>query len=51
MNFQQCGIFDLQMLIPACAYAQTDQSLFESLEYSMIVKLPTKRHLELHGLV
>ena len=36
-----------QRLRPACAYAQSDQSLCLSLEYSMIVKLLTKHHLEL----
>ena len=30
----------------ACAYAQSDQSLCQLLEYSMIVKLLTKHHLE-----
>ena len=30
----------------ACAYAQSDQSLCKSLEYSMIVKLLTEHHLE-----
>ena len=30
----------------SCTYAQSDQSLCESLEYSMIVKLPTGKHLE-----
>ena len=37
---------DQQSLRPACAYAQSDQSLCLSLEYSMIVKLLTERHLE-----
>ena len=31
---------------PAKAYAQTDQSLCKSLEYSMNVKLLTEHHLE-----
>ena len=31
---------------PACAYAQSDQSLCKSLEYSMSVKLLTEYHLE-----
>ena len=35
-----------QSLRSACAYAQSDQSLCSSLEYSMIVKLPTKHYLE-----
>ena len=29
-----------------CAYAQSDQSLCKSLEYSMTVKLLTEHHLE-----
>ena len=37
---------DQQRLRPACAYAQSDQSLCYSLEYSMIVKLLTEHHLE-----
>ena len=37
---------DQQSLRPACAYAQSDQSLCLSLEYSTIVKLLTERHLE-----
>ena len=37
---------DQQSLRPACAYAQSDQSLCLSLEFSMIVKLLTERHLE-----
>ena len=37
---------DQQRLRPACAYAQSDQSLFQSLDYSMIVKLLTEHHLE-----
>ena len=37
---------DQQRLRPACAYAQSDQSLCLSLEYSMIVKLLTEHHLE-----
>ena len=38
---------DQQSLRSACAYAQSDQSLCLSLEYSMTVKLLTKHHLEL----
>ena len=34
-DFQQCGMCDQQRLRPACAYAQSDQSLCKSLEYSM----------------
>ena len=37
---------DHQSLRSACAYAQTDQSLCLSLEYSMSVKLLTEHHLE-----
>ena len=37
---------DQQSLRSACAYAQSDQSLCWSLEYSMIVKLLTEHHLE-----
>ena len=37
---------DRQSLRSACAYAQSDQSLCQSLEYSMIVKLLTEHHLE-----
>ena len=36
---------DQQRLISARAYAQSDQSLCYSLEYSMSVKLLTKQHL------
>ena len=35
-----------QRLRPACAYTQTDQSLCQSFEYSMCVKLLTEHHLE-----
>ena len=37
---------DQRRLRPACAYAQSDQSLCLSLEYSMSVKLLTEHHLE-----
>ena len=37
---------DQQSLRSACAYAQSDQSLCLSLEYSMVVKLLTEHHLE-----
>ena len=37
---------DQQSLRSACAYAQSDQSLCLSLEYSMSVKLLTEHHLE-----
>ena len=43
-DFRQCGMCDQQRLRPACAYAQSDQSLCESLEYSMNVKLLTEYH-------
>ena len=46
MRFQQCGMCDQQSLRSACTYAQSDQSLCSSLEYSMIVKLLTEHHLE-----
>ena len=47
---QQCGICDQQSIRSACAYAQSDQSLCLSLEYSMTVKPLTQHHLELLGL-
>ena len=37
---------DQQSLRSACAYAQSDQSLCLSLEYSMSVKLLTEHHLQ-----
>ena len=37
---------DQQSLRSACAYAQSDQSLCKSLEYSMRVKLLTEHKLE-----
>ena len=46
MGFQQCGMCDQQGLRPACAYAQSDQSLCSLLEYSTTVKLLTEQHLE-----
>ena len=45
LDFQQCGMCDQLRLRPA--YAQSDQSLFKSLEYSMTVKPVTEHHLEL----
>ena len=45
-DFQQCGMCDQQGLRPACADAQSDQSLCSPLEYSMSVKLLTEHHLE-----
>ena len=41
---------DQQGLRPACAYAQSDQSLCLSLEYSMTIKLLTEHHLEILNL-
>ena len=37
---------DQQSLRSVCAYAQSDQSLCSSLEYSMSVKLLTEHHLD-----
>ena len=45
-DFQQCGMCDQQSLRSACAYAQSDQSLCWSFEFSMFVKLLTEHHLE-----
>ena len=45
-DFQQCGMCDQQSLRSVCAYAQSDQSLCWSLEYSMSVKLLTEHDLE-----
>ena len=44
-DFQECGMCDHQILRSACAYAQSDQSLCLSLEYSMSVKLLTEHQL------
>ena len=41
---------DQQSLRSVCAYAQSDQSLCLSLEYSLTVKLLTKHHLEVLSL-
>ena len=41
-----CDMCDQQRLIPSCIYAQSDQSLCSSLEYSLTVKLLTEQHLE-----
>ena len=49
-DFQQCGMCDQQRLRPACAYAQSDQSICYSFEYSMSVKLLTEHHLEILSL-
>ena len=37
---------DQKSMSSACAYAQSDQSLCKTLEYSMIVELLTEHHLE-----
>ena len=42
---------DQQWLRLACTYAQADQSLCLSLEYSMTVKLLTEHHLEFLSLI
>ena len=44
-DFQQFGMCDQQMLRPACAHAQTGQSLYWSLKYFMTVKLLSVLHL------
>ena len=44
-------MFDQQSLRSACAYAQSDQSLCLSLEYSLSVKLHTEHHLEFLSLI
>ena len=44
-DFQQCGMCDQETLRSACAYAQSNQSLCLSLEFSMNVKLLTEHHL------
>ena len=48
--FQQCGMCDQQRLRPACANAQSDQSLCSSLEYYMSVKLLTEHLLKVLSL-
>ena len=46
-----CMTFATMMYVrPACAYAQSDQSLCSSLEYSMSVKLLTEYLLEVLSL-
>ena len=42
---------DQQSLRSACAYAQSDQSLYLSLEYAMGVKLLTEHNLEFLSLI
>ena len=46
MRFPTMWYCDQQRLRPACAYAQTDQSLCFALNYSMSVKLLIKLNLE-----
>ena len=46
MRFPTCGMCDQKSLRSACAYAQSDQSLCFSHEYSMTAKLLTEHHLE-----
>ena len=45
-DFQQCGMRVQQRLRPACAHAQSDQSLCLSLEYYMNIKLLNEHYLE-----
>ena len=45
-DFQQCGTCDQPRFRSACAYAQSDQSLCLSLEYSMTLRLLTEYHVE-----
>ena len=45
-DFQQCGMCDQQRLRSACAYAQSDQSLCLSLEFSMTLRLLAEHQLE-----
>ena len=42
---------DQQRLRPDCEYAQSDKSLCQSLDYSMILKLLTEHHLEFLSLI
>ena len=46
MRFPTMWFVRQQSLRSACAYAQSDQSLCKSLEYSVSVKLLTEHHLE-----
>ena len=43
---KQYGMCSQQSLRSACAYAQTDQSLCKSLEFSVSIKLLTEYNLE-----
>ena len=45
MGFSTMWYVQQQRLKPACAYAQSDQSLCKSVEYYMTVKLLNKQHL------
>ena len=45
-DFQQCGMCDQQRLWPACAFAQSDQSLCLSPDYSMNVQSLNEQHFE-----
>ena len=45
-DFQQCCMCDQQMLRRACVYAQSEQSLCLSLEYSMAINLLNEQHLD-----
>ena len=50
MGFPTMCLCDQQKLRSACAYGQSDQSLYSSLEYSMSVKLLTEHLLEVLSL-
>ena len=50
MRFPKRGTCDQQRLRPACAYAQSDQSLCLSFEYVMTLKLLTEHHFKLLSL-
>ena len=50
MGFPTMWYVQQQRLRPACAYAQSDQSLCKSLDYSMSVKLLTEQNLGLLSL-
>ena len=45
-EFQQYAMCGKQRFRPACAYAQSDQSLRLSLEYYVTLRLLTENHLE-----
>ena len=45
-DFQQCGMWDPQSLRSACVYAQSDQNLNKSLEYSLAFKLHAEQYYE-----